>query len=353
MEKPAGHQKRAKKGEEEMTQVPMKSITESTTLPDVAYAKEWGKLAKDAKIIPGDLNELQAAAVVQTGRELGLQPLQSLRNMSFINGRITMSVQLQLALAKQGGVRTPKGWLVEKDGKCTVTLERGTESVTCEYTMDDAKKAGLVRSGGNYDKYARQMLRWRAIGDALRLIAPDLVMGLLAPEEAASIEPLNTREVVPFPEPTPGEQVVEVVPTPGPEPAPVQSPPPGYTPDAAVVPAGVPAEAPVKDTTISDAIRAGMSKVAADNAKETKPAPHKKGMPGFLQVMAEIKAVMHNLSGADTAYYNVLQSFGLKHANEVKDTASMKAIYRAARVRASEMTIKSADDEMSKAVGDE
>jgi hypothetical protein len=35
------------------------------------------------------------------------------------------------------------------------------------------------------------MLRWRAIGDALRIIAPDVVMGLLDPDEASSLEPVD------------------------------------------------------------------------------------------------------------------------------------------------------------------
>lgn len=162
----------------------------------VAELSEWGDLAKKTGVIPPTTSREQAMAIVQTGRELGLQPFQSLRSMNFINGRLTMSVQLQLALAKQGGVETPEGWLVEAPDSCTVTLKREKNVVTCTYTMEDAKKAGLTRAGGNYEKYGRQMLRWRAIGDALRLIAPDLVMGLLSPEEAATIDPLPSAPIV-------------------------------------------------------------------------------------------------------------------------------------------------------------
>ncbi len=159
--------------------------------------QQWGKLAKDANIIPAGTNIPQAMVIVQAGREMGLQPLQSLRSMNFIKGRLTMSVQLQLAMATKGGVTKPEGWLKEKPGECTVTLERDGASITCTYTMDDARKAGLVKEDGAYDKYAKQMLRWRAIGDALRLIAPDLVLGLLSPEEAESIEPIDVTPAEP------------------------------------------------------------------------------------------------------------------------------------------------------------
>ena len=154
----------------------------------VAELAAWGDLAKKSGVVPPSTSREQAMAIVQTGRELGLQPFQSLRSMSFISGRLTMSVQLQLALAKRQGVRLES--LNETGDSCSVTLGRGDERITCTYTLDDARKAGLVKSGGAWEKYGRQMLRWRAIGDALRLIAPDLVMGLLDPIEAESIGPV-------------------------------------------------------------------------------------------------------------------------------------------------------------------
>lgn len=161
---------------------------EITDIAPINELKGWAALAIQAQIIPSNMNTFQAMAIVQAGKEMGLQPLQSLRSMSFIKGRLTMSVQLQLAMAKNRGVTMDDP--DEGDGYCQVTLHRNKESVTCKYTKEDAKKAGLISSGGSWDKYERQMLRWRAIGDALRLIAPDMTMNLLSPEEAASIEPL-------------------------------------------------------------------------------------------------------------------------------------------------------------------
>jgi hypothetical protein len=149
-------------------------------------SERYMTLAREAGIIPREMNAAQAQAIILAGRELGLEPLQSLRTMAFINGRLTMSVQLQLALARQrAGVRVEQ--LTETDDSCTVTLVRDGERITCTYTLADARRAGLERSHG-WQKYPRQMLRWRAIGDALRIIAPDVVMGLLSPEEAEIID---------------------------------------------------------------------------------------------------------------------------------------------------------------------
>ena len=154
----------------------------------VAELAAWGDLAKKSGVVPPSTSREQAMAIVQTGRELGLQPFQSLRSMSFIGGRLTMSVQLQLALARRQGVRVES--IEETGDSCCVTLGRGDERIACTYTLEDARKAGLVKPGGAWEKYGRQMLRWRAIGDTLRLIAPDLVMGLLDPIEAESIGPV-------------------------------------------------------------------------------------------------------------------------------------------------------------------
>lgn len=155
---------------------------------DLDYAMSWAEFAKRANLVPAETNKFQAAAIVQTGKELGIQPLQALRQMSFIKGRLTMYVQLQLAMAMAKGVQPPQ--IVESPGKCSATLTRNSHSVTCEYTLEDARKAGLARPDGSYDKYLRQMLRWRAIGDALRLIAPDAVLGILSPEEAETLGPV-------------------------------------------------------------------------------------------------------------------------------------------------------------------
>ena len=163
----------------------------------------FGELAWKAGLVPKGCNQWQALAIIQTGKEMGLHPFQSLRMMAFINGRLTMLVQLQLALARnRGGVIVQS--IDETPESCTIALKRGEEVVTCVYGISDAVRAGLVREGGSYDKYRRQMLRARAIGDALRIIAPDVIMGLLSPEEASAIDPialpLNCEKLFPLEE---------------------------------------------------------------------------------------------------------------------------------------------------------
>jgi hypothetical protein len=167
---------------------------------DFDVLERWGKLAKEAGILPKEVNVAQAALMVQAGRELGLPPCQSLRSFYIVNGRLAMKVELQLALARKVGVKIAR--LEEQNDYCEVTLVRGDESVTTRFSDADAKRAGLLDQGYSWARYPREMRRWRAIGAALRLIAPDVVLGLLSPEEAESIPPLDA-------EPEAMEQVAE------------------------------------------------------------------------------------------------------------------------------------------------
>lgn len=152
---------------------------------DLVLINEMAQTALKSVLPPGTTLD-QAKAIIWSGQELGLQPFQALRSMAFIKGRLTMTVQLQLALAKRAGVIIER--IIDGNGYCEVTLRRGEERITTKFSLEDAKRAGLIRPDSNWEKYPREMLRWRAIGSALRLLAPDIVMGLLSPEEAESLE---------------------------------------------------------------------------------------------------------------------------------------------------------------------
>lgn len=296
------------------------AVVVAAKITSVEEAKAWGQMAKDAAVIPMTMTPIQAAAIVQTGKELGLHPFQSLRSISFIKGKLCMSVQLQLALAKSKGVQTHKGWLKETDGSCTVTLTRGVEEVTCTYTLEDAKRAKLVIPDGNWDKYARQMLRWRAIGDALRLIAPDAVMGLLSPEEAESITEDGRAEDA-------GHQIkvkeIEIG---------VSASAAGHAYRGADIPA-VPSVPKTPDMVgrddnqeVNGVIAEGKGEPFPEEKPKAKPVEkfvaEKKGKFGFLDHMRVMRKAL-----GDIRYYQILNDFKVQHANEIEDRDTMKLIY--------------------------
>jgi hypothetical protein len=70
--------------------------------------------------------------------------------------------------------------VTEGEGFCEVLFKRVGLPFWSGYkfTMDDAKKADLVKAGGAYEKWGKNMLYWRAMGFALDRAFPDVTMGL-------------------------------------------------------------------------------------------------------------------------------------------------------------------------------
>jgi hypothetical protein len=87
----------------------------------------------------------KAMAIIQTGKELGLGPMQSLRSIHIIEGKPTMSADLiaGLALAKLPG--SVLRVVESSDKKCVIEAGRSGQKLTpFEYTMADAQRAGLA-----------------------------------------------------------------------------------------------------------------------------------------------------------------------------------------------------------------
>ena len=129
----------------------------------------------------------QAVAIILTGKELGLPPMQAIRSIQIIQGKPTLSAELQLALFKQSGGHA--SWKESDNVKAVLLLTHPNGDVHEEtFTIKDAQTAGLVKSGSPWTKYPKAMLRARAISAGIRAAAPDIGMGIYDPEELTTIE---------------------------------------------------------------------------------------------------------------------------------------------------------------------
>lgn len=121
-------------------------------------------------------------AAILTGRELGIPPMHSLRAIYMVEGKPTLSAELQRGLIRAAGhtLRT-KEWTSRK-----VTLvgrragEEHEESVTWEWA--DAERAGLARKDV-WRRYPKAMLLARATSTLAGLMFSDVTLGLAAPED--------------------------------------------------------------------------------------------------------------------------------------------------------------------------
>lgn len=125
----------------------------------------------------------QALAVILQGAELGIPPMTATRWLYPIEGGLTMSAPCAQALIYRDCPGS-KFKIETTETYCEVTVEiPGREPVTERYTLEDAKRAGLIKPKSGWEKHPKDHLFANAMRRACTRAAPDVTGGLLAPEE--------------------------------------------------------------------------------------------------------------------------------------------------------------------------
>lgn len=167
-----------------------------------------------APIVPADIDQLQrmanmmaasgffqdardmaqACVKIAAGAEYGLPPVVAMTGINVIKGRVTLSANTMAAIMKRAGYKLKTRF--DGDHLCviTVTDPEGEELGLSSFSMDDAKRAGL--GGDNWRKYPRNMLFARAVSNAARWYAPEVLTGAITPEELGEVEEPPVIEVV-------------------------------------------------------------------------------------------------------------------------------------------------------------
>jgi hypothetical protein len=172
-------------------------------------------------IEPGDLSEVmtfaqiavksgtfglknveEAAFRILYGRELGLTSWASIMGVQMIQGQPSLKAATAAALIRRSGIydfseveSTPTA--------CELAFYRyGKHVGSTRFTLDDAKRAGLLGKPGPWQAYPQRMLLMRARAWAIRDGAADALMGLQVAEEVSDYGPDAARDVTPQ-EPTP------------------------------------------------------------------------------------------------------------------------------------------------------
>lgn len=153
----------------------------------IEFAKEISKSTMIPKEYIG--NPGNCLVAIQWGMEIGLHPLQGLQSIAVINGRPTLFGDAALALVRASPVceYVEEGESDATKGVCRVK-RRGEPEHTQTFTLEDAKKAGLLGKTGPWTQYQSRMLIMRARSWALRDKFADVLRGLGIAEEVRDIE---------------------------------------------------------------------------------------------------------------------------------------------------------------------
>ena len=160
-------------------------------------AMEFSSLIAKSQFAPGPLRGRpeDCFLAMQFGGEIGLKPLQSLQNVSVINGKPSIWGDAALALVKCASDFEAIHEFFEEDSRGTLTAfctvkRKSEEAQTRSFSVDDAKQAGLWgKHGANgyptpWVTYPKRMLQMRARSFALRDVFPHVLKGLILAEEA-------------------------------------------------------------------------------------------------------------------------------------------------------------------------
>lgn len=183
-------------------------FTARSARPSPIHLKNWEEIEKFAEraagsgMVPKDYVNKPAAicVAVMMGAELGISPMQSLINISVINGRPAVWGDAMLGLVQASGHMKDIAETITGEGEnriatCVVWRVGRPHPVTQTFSVAQAKTAGLW--GKNvWAQYPDRMLQMRARGFGLRDGFPDVLRGLLTIEEARDIPPILTDEPI-------------------------------------------------------------------------------------------------------------------------------------------------------------
>lgn len=155
-------------------------------------------------MVPPRPNPGAVLYMLETAAMLGVHPMVGLTNIHIIEGKPSLSANLQAALVREAGHRLRVR--VEGQGENTVAIAQIVRSDDPDFTFEvrwgiEEARAAQVLSKDNWKKYFRAMLKARAITECIREACPEVLMGATySPDELGAVtdeqgEPINLEPV--------------------------------------------------------------------------------------------------------------------------------------------------------------
>lgn len=166
-------------------------------LRSIEQMHRFCQFAVASRYLPKHITNVeQAVMIVEMGAEVGLGPWTALKHIAVINGLPSIWGDAALGLCQASEHWEPagheEGWIkgaTEEDhGAYCVVQRKGGDPYRAEFTVRDAKRAGLwddPKKRDTWGKYPKDMLLWRARHRALKACFADVLLGLavVSPQE--------------------------------------------------------------------------------------------------------------------------------------------------------------------------
>jgi hypothetical protein len=156
---------------------------------DLGQAMQIAEILAKTSFSHGFKSAEDIFVAIMVGKDLGFSPMQSLQSLAIINGKATLYGDALLALCQAHPDYEGMIEEINKETKtavCTVK-RRGKPDVTEEFSIEDAKNAGLLGKVGPWKSYPKRMVRMRARSWALRAQFADALRGISSAEEMTDV----------------------------------------------------------------------------------------------------------------------------------------------------------------------
>lgn len=134
------------------------------------------KSAVDSKMYKGIGEQSGVMMIMLAARELGIPPCQALNGgLNIIQGKVEISARMMSALVRKAGHQiTIKE---SSDDLCVLVGKRSDSGEVQEssFSLADAQRAGLVKPGGGWQKFPRDMCFARALSRLARQLFSDVI----------------------------------------------------------------------------------------------------------------------------------------------------------------------------------
>jgi len=176
--------------------------------PSYMQAIELGHVIAASQLVPTARTAARAAVVIMLGLDMGLSPSAAVTGIHVIedkDSKVNFVIEGRV-LGALVNERPGIAYKVEEssDEKAVLSFWRDGEEVGPKITWDQARavRAGLWGKGA-WNKHPNEMLRWRALGEGVRIYFPEVISGSRIYVEGEIDEPGSVREALEGPQPPP------------------------------------------------------------------------------------------------------------------------------------------------------
>ncbi len=188
----------------------------SLALVPLSDMQQMAKIGVESNFF-GIKKPTEAMALMLIAQAEGKHPATVFSQYHVIQGRPALKADAMLARFQQAGGSVQ--WTERTDKACAATFAH-PQGGKCDirWTLDDAKRAGLLSGKSNWNQYPRQMLSARVVSEGVRAVFPGVLGGFYTPEEVGQFESVAAAPVTyARPEPqtpvlTDEAEVIDVVP---------------------------------------------------------------------------------------------------------------------------------------------